>query len=163
LAAAAALFCGAAQAQQQQAGQAADAAPAAPAAWGSQCAAIGRNSALDCSIFQRGVTQTGQLIGSVSIRIPPDTGKAVLVISAPLGLYVPAGISYSIDGAAPQTMPIETCDQTGCFANQPVTGETLNAMLKGQKITVTFSNMSKQSISLPLSLTGFAAAYGRIK
>lgn len=125
--------------------------------------ADGRNATLDCSVFQRGITQSGQLVGSVTVRIPADTGKPVIVISAPLGLYLPAGISYSIDGAAAQTLQIQSCDQNGCFANQPITAETLDAMFKGQKLEIAFSNLNKQSITLPLSLTGFSAAYQRIK
>jgi invasion protein IalB len=155
-----------ATAQQQEPVLGAEARPAAapaPAAWASQCVADGRTTTPDCSVFQRGVTQTGQVVGSVTIRIPPGTSEPVMVVSAPLGLSVPAGISYSIDGATPQVLQIQTCDQSGCFASQPVTQETLSAMFKGQKLDIAFANMNQQTITLPLSLVGFTAAYDRIK
>jgi invasion protein IalB len=162
----AALGAGAASAQQQEPVLGAEAQPAAtpaPAAWASQCASDGRAATPDCSVFQRGVTQTGQVVGSVTIRIPPGATEPVMIVSAPLGLFVPAGISYSIDGASPQILPIQTCDQSGCFASQPVTQEMLGAMFKGQKLDIAFSNMNQQAITLPLSLVGFTAAYDRIK
>jgi len=160
----AAFTFGPAQAQQQEPVLDTTSPAAAPtSAWGTQCVAESRSATLDCSAFQRGITQSGQLVGSVTIRIPPDTGKPVIVISAPLGVYLPAGITYSVDTGAPETLQIQGCDQNGCFANQPVTSDTLDAMAKGQKLNISFSNLNKQPITLPLSLVGFSAAYQRIK
>jgi invasion protein IalB len=152
---------GIAKAQQETVlgGNGADAAQ--PAAWASQCVADARNGDPDCSVFHRVVAQTGQLVGSMTVRIAPG-GEPVLVISAPLGLYLPAGISYSIDGAAPRVLEIQTCDQSGCFARQPVSSEILNEMFRGQKIDITFSNMERQAITLSFPLGGFSGAYLRI-
>jgi invasion protein IalB len=159
----AALLAGTAEAQQEPVlGGDAPAAATPQSAWASQCVADGRSGNQDCSVFQRVVTQAGQLVGSVTVRIPPG-GEPVMVVSTPLGLYLPNGITFSIDGSAPSKLELQTCEQTGCIATLPVSEEALNAMSKGQKIDISFANMNRQTITLPLSLVGFTAAFQRIK
>jgi invasion protein IalB len=154
------------QQQQQQEpvlGGATDNTAAPPASWASRCVAQGRTATLDCSVMQRAVTQQGEVVGSVTIRVPPDTGKPVLIVSTPLGLYLPAGVTYSIDTGTPQQLQLETCDRNGCYASTPLSDDMVNAMLKGQKLNVAFQSLNKQTITLPMSLVGFTAAYQRIK
>ncbi len=156
------LGAGGAGAQEPVLGGETPAATTPQSAWASQCVADGRSGSLDCSVFQRVVTQAGQLVGSVTIRVPPG-GTPVMVVSTPLGLYLPNGITFSIDGGAANKLELQTCEQTGCIATFPVTEEALNAMTRGQKIDIAFANMNRQTITLPLSLVGFTAAYQRIK
>ena len=143
--------------------------PAAEAAaptptWSSRCSAEGRAAALDCVVSQRlFVKNTGRLIGSVSVSLPGATGKPIMVIQTPVGLFLPAGVSIDIDGGNQQQFELETCDGNGCYVRQQVSGSLLAGMVKGQTLNISFQNLNKRQIKLPLSLVGFTAAYNKIK
>jgi len=137
---------------------------AAAPSWLSTCQGPGRAAELECQMEQRAVISgSGQLIGSITIRVPSQTRKPVLMIRGPLGLSLADGVTIDVDGATPQALPLQTCDAGGCYAGAPITDELLNAMFKGQKLNVTFQNLSKEPIKLPMSLAGFSATYGKIK
>jgi invasion protein IalB len=143
--------------------------PAAGAAdsqptWSSQCSAEGRSETLDCAVVHRlFITNTGQLIGSVTIRMPGDTKEPVMMIQTPLGLFLPAGVSIDVDEKKPQRLELQTCDENGCYAGSPVSDDLLAKMRRGQKFNIGFQNLNKQQINLQLSLVGFGAAFDKIK
>ena len=132
--------------------------------WSSRCSAEGRAATLDCIVSQRlFVKNTGQRIGSVTIRMPGDRENPVMVIQIPTGLLLPAGVSIDIDGKDQQQLELETCDGNSCYVRQPVSDSLLASMVRGQTLNISFQNLNKQKIKLPLSLVGFTAAYNKIK
>lgn len=132
--------------------------------WGSGCTASERSAPLDCSVFQRVIdSKTGRLITMVRIRVPGDTKSPVMLVQMPLGIYLPGQIELSVDGAAMTTIGFQTCDQNGCYAGMEVAANLLNAMLKGQTLDLKIQNQARQPSSVPISLTGFAKAYGQIR
>lgn len=139
--------------------------PQAPAlVWTTRCTSEGRRLPFDCSMEQRAyITSTGQFIGSVTIRIPPDTQAPVMMITTPLGLSLAGGVVFDIDGGTPTTLPLQTCDNNGCYAGSPVSAELLSALSRGTTLNVTFKNLNQQDINLPMSLLGFTAAYQKIQ
>jgi invasion protein IalB len=135
-----------------------------PPSWSVGCAATERSAALNCAVEQRVfVANSGQLVGSVSVRLPGDAGGPIMTITTPLGLFVPAGVSIAIDEDAAQTLEVQTCDAHGCYAESPVSDNLLSRMLKGKKLNVGFQDLSKQPINLALSLIGFSDAFAKIK
>jgi invasion protein IalB len=152
----------------QPAAQAPPAAPAVPAPpppeWVSHCASEGRQGALDCLVEQTAfLSKTGQLVTAVVIRVPAETRQPVMNIQVPVGLFIPAGIGLRIDDAKPVSLTLQTCDLKGCYAAAPVSPEMLAALKAGKELTITFQNLGKEAITVPLQLTGFAAAYQRIQ
>jgi invasion protein IalB len=146
-----------------------EAAPAAetqppPANWASRCAAEGRQSAPDCSVEQSIIeTKSRQLLMQIVVRVPPDTRKPVLTIQLPLGLFLPAGVTIRFDEGKPERFDVQTCDQKGCYLQMPVSNEMMAEMAKGKQMSVTFQNLGKQDIGVPVSLAGFTVAYDKIK
>lgn len=147
-----------------------EAAPAAaesqPSAanWASRCAADARQSALDCSVEQSIIeTKSRQILMQIVVRVPPDTRKPVLTIQLPLGLFLPAGVILKFDEGKPERFDVQTCDQKGCYLQLPVSPEMLQQMTKGKQMSVTFQNLGKQDIGVPVSLGGFVVAYDKIK
>ena len=134
-----------------------------PAAWATQCISDGRQSAADCSIVQRAVMQnTGQLVGSITIRVP-SSGKSTVIANIPLGLFIPAGVTVDVDGTLPQKLELQTCDRNGCYASGALPANVIAAMGKGKKLNVVFQSLSKQPVTLPMSLAGFQGAYDKTK
>jgi invasion protein IalB len=135
-----------------------------PASWASRCISADRATPAECSMVQRAVMQgSGQVVGSVTLRFPSAGGNPIMLITVPLGLSLPGGVSYDIDGGAAQKLALETCDRSGCYASAQIVPEALAAMQKGQKLNVSFLSLNKQTVTLPMSLTGFTAAYNKTK
>ena len=112
---------------------------------------------------QRAVMQnTGQLVGSITIRVP-SSGKSTVIANIPLGLFIPAGVTVDVDGTLPQKLELQTCDRNGCYASGALPANVIAAMGKGKKLNVVFQSLSKQPVTLPMSLAGFQGAYDKTK
>jgi invasion protein IalB len=141
----------------------ADAAPASPG-WIARCSSASRDAPLECAIEQTAVlTKTGQLIVLFNIRVTSDTRQPIATIQLPLGLNLPAGAKLQVDDGKVTELPIQTCEQRGCYANSPIAADVLAAMKSGKQLKVSFQNLGKETITIPMPLTDFAAAYDKIK
>ena len=149
--------------------------PSAPAAdegangppqpgWASRCTSAGRDAPLECAIEETAVlTKTGQLIVLVNVRVTSDTRLPVALVQLPLGLNLPGGVKFQVDDGKALDLPIQTCENRGCYANLPVAPDLLAALKSGKELKVSFQNLGKETITIPMPLTDFAAAYDKIK
>jgi len=142
-----------------------DAAPAnAPPGWVARCSSASRDAPLECAIEQTAVlTKTGQLIVLLNIRVASDTRQPIAIIQLPLGLNLPAGAKLQVDDGKVSDLQIQTCEQRGCYANSPIAPDMLAAMKSGKQLKVSFQNLGKETITIPMPLADFAAAYDKIK
>jgi invasion protein IalB len=132
--------------------------------WIARCTSASRNAPLECAIEQTAVlTQTGQLIVLVNIRIPSDTHAPVMLVQLPLGLNLPVGAKLQVDDGKVADVQIQTCEARGCYASTPIAPDLLTAMKSGKQMKVSFQNMGKETITIPMPLADFAAAYDKIK
>ena len=109
------------------------------------------------------LTKTGQLIVLVNIRVPSDTHTPVILVQLPLGLNLPVGAKLQVDDGKVVDMPIQTCEARGCYASTPIAPDLLAAMKSGKQLKVSFQNLGKEIITIPMPLADFAAAYDKIK
>jgi invasion protein IalB len=136
----------------------------APAGWAARCTSVSRNAPPECAMEQTAVlTKTGQLIVLVNIRIPNDTHAPVALVQLPLGLNLPDGAKLQVDEGKVTTLPIQTCENRGCYASTPIAPELLAALKSGKQLKVSFQNLGKETITIPMPLGDFAAAYDKIK
>ena len=143
----------------------ADAAGAPPQpGWIARCGSTSRDAPLECAIEETAVlTKTGQLIVLVNIRVTSDTRSPVALVQLPLGLNLPAGARLQVDEGKPVDLQIQTCENRGCYANLPVAPDLLAALRSGKQLKISFQNLAKETITIPMPLTDFAAAYDKIK
>jgi len=138
-------------------------APAQPG-WAARCSSPSRDAPLECAMEQNAVlTKTGQLVALVNIRVPGDSRAPVALVQLPLGLNLQAGAKLQIDDGKAVDLPIQTCENRGCYASIPITPEMLLAMRSGKQLKVIFQDLAKETITIPLSLAEFSATYDRIK
>ena len=136
----------------------------APPGWVARCSSASRAASLECAIEQSAVlTKTGQLIVLLNIRVAGDTRQPIALIQLPLGLNLPAGAKLQVDDGKVSDLQIQTCEQRGCYANSPISPDMLAAMKSGKQLKVSFQNLGKEVISIPMPLDDFAAAYEKIK
>ena len=141
----------------------AEAAPAAPG-WLVRCTSASRDTPLECAMEQTAVlTKTGQLIVLINIRVPGDTHTPIAAIQLPLGLNLPVGAKLQVDDGKVIDLQIQTCEARGCYVNAPIPADMLAAMKSGKQLKVSFQNLAKEVIAIPMPLADFAAAYDKIK
>ena len=109
------------------------------------------------------LTKTGQLIVLVNIRVTSDTRQPVALVQLPLGLNLPAGARLQVDDGKAVDLQIQTCENRGCYASTPIAPELLSALKSGKQLKISFQNLGKETITIPMPLTDFSAAYDKIK
>jgi invasion protein IalB len=135
-----------------------------PPGWVARCASVSRDAPLECAVEETAVlTKTGQLIVLVNIRVASDTRQPVALVQLPLGINLPAGAKLQVDEGKTADLQIQTCENRGCYANLPIAPDMLAAMRSGKQLKVSFQNLGKETIAIPLPLADFAAAYDKIK
>jgi invasion protein IalB len=142
----------------------ADGTPAQQPGWIARCTSASRNAPLECAIEQNAVlTKTGQTIVLINIRIAPDTHAPVALLQLPLGLNLPVGAKLQVDESKAIDLQIQTCENRGCYASTPIAPDLLATLRSGKQLKISFQNMAKETITIPMPLNDFAAAYDKIK
>jgi invasion protein IalB len=142
----------------------ADGAAAQQSGWVVRCTSVSRDAPLECAMEQNAVlTKTGQTIVLINIRIAPDTRTPVALLQLPLGLNLPIGAKLQVDEDKTVDLPIQTCENRGCYASTPIAPDLLGTLRSGKQLKVSFQNMAKETIAIPMPLGDFAAAYDKIK
>jgi invasion protein IalB len=135
-----------------------------PPGWAARCGSASRDAPLECAIEQSAVLpRTGQLVILVNIRVPADTHTPSALIQLPLGLNLPGGAKLQVDDGAATDMQIQTCEARGCYAGTTIAPDLLAAMKSGKQLKISFQNLNKEILTVPLPLADFAAAYDKIK
>ncbi|MEA2887167.1 MAG: hypothetical protein QOD11_1527 [Bradyrhizobium sp.] len=138
--------------------------PPPPPGWAARCGSASREAPLECAIEQSAVLpRTGQLVILVNIRVPADTHTPSALIQLPLGLNLPGGAKLQVDEGAATDMQIQTCEARGCYAGATIAPDLLAAMKSGKQLKISFQNLNKETLTVPLPLADFAAAYDKIK
>ncbi|MCA1466506.1 invasion associated locus B family protein [Bradyrhizobium sp. IC3195] len=132
--------------------------------WIVRCTSASRDAPLECAMEQNAVlTKTGQTVVLINIRIAPDTRTPIALLQLPLGLNLPVGAKLQVDEGNTFDLQIQTCENRGCYASTPVAPDLLAALRSGKQLKVSFQNMAKETIAIPMPLGDFAAAYDKIK
>ena len=140
------------------------AAPPASPGWAARCTSVSRDAPLECAIEQNAVlTKTGQVLVLVVIRVPGDTRAPLAFVQLPLGLNLQTGAKFQVDDGKTVDLPIQTCENRGCYASTAVTPELLTALKSGKQLKVSFQDLAKETMTIPMPLNDFAAAYDKIK
>jgi invasion protein IalB len=131
--------------------------------WSVQCGEDSKTGKKFCRMQQSlRFKKTGQRILAVVIQPQTIEPKLAILLSLPHGLYLPAGTAFKIDDGEENRMLIETCDAEGCYATGGISDKQVEAMKKGKKILVGFQASSKKPITVPITLSGFTAAFKKI-
>lgn len=125
---------------------------------------------------QKSVRQCGMLQSTssterknIALTLVMGTSKqgektvTMMRILVPIGVYLPLGIALEIDGAPVGRVPFIRCLPQICTAFAETTAETLGKMRKGAKANFIIYEAPGVGLTLPISLSGFTAAYNDLK
>lgn len=111
-------------------------------------------------IMRQVVLANGQFLGSFLLRDDPGQESRLLAVAAaPLGVLLPFGLSWQIDGAKPIRVPYMLCDPTSCATQLVINEQYVNSLKKGNKLKLTAKNRQNQDLVIEITLAGFTAAY----
>lgn len=79
----------------------------------------------------------------------------VLLITAPLGILLPMGITVEVEGHDAMRVPVQRCDAGGCLAYVVMEQPLVDAFRKADQAKVTFYDAQRRGATIPLSLSGF--------
>ena len=111
-------------------------------------------------IMRQVVLANGQFLGSFLLRDDPGQESRLLAVAAvPLGVLLPFGLTWQIDGAKPVRVPYMICDPTSCATQLVINEQYVNSLKGGNKLTLTAKNRQNQDLTIEINLAGFTAAY----
>ncbi len=133
--------------------------------WGYKCEKPQGSENELCFIFQR-ITSTkdDKRIADVTIAYLPKVDDPVMVVTLPLGVFLPAGIQMQIDEEKEGIRaPYIQCIQDGCQARAKLDSKLASKMKGGKSMIVAFLTPQQKQLAFPISLNGFTAAFGNLK
>ena len=137
---------------------AADAAAGASSNWLKVCDPLPDGQ--QACIMRQVVLANGQFLGSFLLRDDPGQESRLLAVAAvPLGVLLPFGLTWQIDGAKPIRVPYMLCDPTSCATQLVINEQYVNSLKKGGVLKLTAKNRQNQDLTIEITLAGFTAAY----
>lgn len=128
--------------------------------WTLRCEGLPDAPGRECIMFQNLVLRTGgQTVLQFAVGLAPVDGTPTVVLSLPLGIALPPGVTIRIDDGKEAKFPVERCEPDGCRAGMKLRPATVSQLGAGQQLTITFYDGERQPIDMPLSLEGFNAAF----
>ncbi len=103
--------------------------------------------------------RTRRRIAKLAIGKLPGQEKVKAVVESPLNVYLPDGVTIKTDSKAEFKGVFIRCKATSCFANFDLNKDAISKLEFAKKATMTFTNLARRKIVLPVSLKGFSSAY----
>lgn len=131
--------------------------------WGFVCTQPAAAEAKEnCNLFQAAVlsnetAEQGQRVLLTRVGYVEGNENPLLLVTAPLGILLPPGITVEVAGHDTIRLPVQRCDGGGCLAYVVMEQPFIEAFRKAAAATVTFYDAQRQAAEIPLSLKGFTA------
>jgi invasion protein IalB len=94
---------------------------------------------------------------------PHSSTGLLLTALVPLNVILPVGLGLAADGKDVVTIAYRNCNQAGCWAQQALDGNMLDALRKGNAAEARLRLMNGQAINLRFSLKGLAKALAELQ
>lgn len=117
-----------------------------------------------CHVFQDLLhKESGKRVLHIAIGQLPDQKQLTFIITLPLGIALPQGITIRIDKDNAKKLPIQACFTNGCQSAFQPEAEWMKKFTAGNQAEVIFYNVQNQAISIPVSLKGVTAAVNALQ
>ena len=113
-------------------------------------------------VQQKNRKETEQLMLRIEIGVTDDSGQAVLIATAPLGVSLPFGLHMQVDEQEAVRFRFGSCLPLGCVVGANLTEQHMIDFKRGNEAKFTFQGNQTQRVTVPISLSGFTAALGAI-
>lgn len=111
-------------------------------------------------IMRQVVTNSGVFVGSFLLRDDPSQESRLLAVaSVPLGVLLPFGLSWQIDGGKPVRVPYMLCDPQSCSAQLVVNEAYVQSLKRGGTLKLIAKNRLNEDVTIDVTLAGFTAVF----
>jgi invasion protein IalB len=111
-------------------------------------------------IMRQVILANGQFLGSFLLRDDPGQESRLLAVAAvPLGVLLPFGLTWQIDGDKPIRVPYMLCDPTSCATQLVINEQYVNSLKRGGVLKLTAKNRQNEDLTIEINLSGFTATY----
>lgn len=126
--------------------------------WYKACSDQG-NSKI-CNVQYQAVASTGQVVTSINLaEITGEVKRSVFQITVPTGRLIPPGIELQVDGKKASAVPYTFCTPRICAAEVKLDDTLVGVLKAGGEMLVTSTNFQGKKNPIPVTLSGFTAAY----
>lgn len=133
-------------------------------AWTTRCETAHEQVEGGCFIFQDLVLREGgQRVLQFAVGFVAGSTRPVALLSLPLGISLPPGVTLRVDAGERTTLMVERCEPNGCRAGLKLKAALLQELQTGAQVSVSFHDAERKVIEVPLSLAGFAAGLATLK
>ncbi len=131
--------------------------------WTARCEPIGINARDTCYIYQDVLLKKDKRrLVHIAVGYLSNDRQPAALLTLPLGVSLPGGVSLQVDDGPPQRLRYERCDGSGCVAPLALTDGLIRSMKVGREARVSFFDGSRRQISVPVSLLGFTAGFNAL-
>ncbi len=134
--------------------------------WGYKCETPKGFDKEICFIFQRITNkENNKRVADITVAYAPNSGKKpLMVVTLPLGVFLPAGIQLRVDqGKEAARAPYVQCIKDGCQARVILDDKIMDKLKSGNRLGVAFLTPKQKQLGFPVSLSGFTAAINSLK
>ncbi|HTJ56847.1 MAG TPA: invasion associated locus B family protein [Devosiaceae bacterium] len=111
-------------------------------------------------ILRQVVVANNQFLGSFLLRDDPGQESRLLAVAAvPLGVLLPFGLTWQIDGQKPIRVPYMLCDPQSCASQLVINEQYVAALKKGQTLSLIAKNRANKDLVVNINLGGFGQVY----
>lgn len=107
--------------------------------------------------------QSGKKLFQIAAGYPFEEKLPLILVSAPLGIYLPAGISLQVDKTELYKAAFAYCNLEGCHAYYRLTPRLLSFFRGGRWLNVVFQDGTRREHQFKVSLNGFTVALRSLK
>ncbi|WP_120499162.1 invasion associated locus B family protein [Roseovarius sp. EL26] len=127
------------------------------APWLVNCNNQADTSVLLCEMSQSIVlAESNQRLATAAFVKAKGTDEIEGRFTLPFGLYLPGGLTASVDKQEIAKFDFLTCEAQGCYAITAVSADWFAAMKSGAEMTLSGNNQNNEPISFGFDLTGFS-------
>lgn len=134
--------------------------------WTLRCGFVGDGQSEACEMFQQRLNDAQETVMLTVVGKVPSGADPGMLIVAPLGVTLPAGVRLKIDDGAEIEVAFQRCEPQGCLAELLLDGDLTARLRAGRQATATFEVVDRsgkrQRVPVPLSLFGFTAALAEV-
>ena len=117
-----------------------------------------------CQMFQNVIVkETGQPVLQMMVGYIRDVPSPVGVVTLPLGVYLPQGLTLQVDDGQTYEMAFEFCSAKGCRVRFSIDDALLSTFKDGSTAKFKSYNNMRKPVRIPVSLKGFTAAIGHLR
>lgn len=131
--------------------------------WTMECLTTG-GAAMPCQVVHRALSPDKQQVVMVlSMATEAKTKETKIQMALPLGFAVQAGVGIDLGEGYSGVVQVSRCTTQGCLVDGVAAPEMTAAMETGKSGAISIKTVEGNTISLPLSLSGFDAAFSEMK